>query len=43
MVYAMVHVAVSKRRRLQGFSGPSEAGRLGRLGPPHFSGNEHYT
>ena len=43
MVYAMVNAVVSKWRRLQGFSGPSEVGWLGRLGPPHFSSNEHYT
>ena len=24
-------------------AGPSEAGQLERLEPPHFSGNEHYN
>ena len=29
--------------KLPSHSGPSEAGRLGRLEPPHFSSSEHYN
>ena len=31
------------QRSISDHAGPSEAGRLGQLEPPHFCGNEHYN